>query len=250
MEKTNSQNDYQVEGGRFTRIINVVIDELVFAPLLASEIKTCLFVIRKTWGFNKTTDKISLTQFEKATGQSRPTVIKALKNLQLVNILLLVKKGKSPLEGNEWKINKYTKTWKLVKTPLLVKSSNTTSKLTFTNTSKDTFTHKRHIKDNIQKTIEPIGSKTNSFLKLFEKVNPSYERLFANKTERAALERMIAKYGEEKMERLICGLHEIVCRPYAPRITSPYELEMKMGKLVQFLNQEKLKIAQSGTTKV
>ncbi len=106
-------------------------------------------------------------------------------------------------------------------------------------------------KDNkVNKEIIKRKPRINGLLSLFAKVNPSYERLFANMTERAALERMIAKYGEDKLFNLISHLSEIVSRPYAPRITTPYELELKMGKLLLFLRQEKNNDQKGGVTKV
>lgn len=141
--------ELQIENGSYTRIVNKLLDELVHARLLGSELAICLFVIRKTYGYKKTCDQISLTQFEKALNVTRHTVIKALKNLQLVNILTLVKKGNSISSSNEYRLNKYYNTWKLVHTPKLVHSKDTTSKLSYTRTSAHTYTHKR--KKEIQK---------------------------------------------------------------------------------------------------
>lgn len=98
--------------------------------------------------------------------------------------------------------------------------------------------------------IAPIGANINSLLSKFKNVNPSYERMYANRTQRSALERMVIKYGEKKMSNLLDHLQEIISRPYAPQITTPYELEAKMGRLVQFLKQDQLKIARTGTTKI
>ena len=56
--------------------------------LNGSEQKVLDYILRHTWGFNKTRDDISLTQltggikgFDKGTGLSRPTVIAAIKIL-------------------------------------------------------------------------------------------------------------------------------------------------------------------------
>lgn len=143
--------DLQIENGNYTRIVNKVIDELVNTPLLGAEYAICLFVIRKTYGFNKKEDQISLSQFEKGTGRSRPTVMKALKNLKLVNILQLVKVGESKTSSSVWRFNKYYGTWKLVKPSKLVKDRTPTSKeklLQLVKTPKHT---KDNTKDNIQK---------------------------------------------------------------------------------------------------
>ena len=81
----------------------------------------------------------------------------------------------------------------------------------------------------------------NPLIEKFEKVNPSYERLFANKTERASLERLVKKFGLEKMSDLLDALPSVVSKKFAPRITTPYQLEKKMGELLIFIRQEKSK---------
>lgn len=76
-------------------------------------------------------------------------------------------------------------------------------------------------------------------INLFKDINPSYNRLFANKTERSAIERLIKTYGKEKLEGMIKSLKDIISMPYAPRITTPYKLETKMGELIAFMAQKR-----------
>ena len=118
--------ELQIENGNYTRIVNKVIDELVKACLLGSELAICLFVIRKTYGFNKISDKISLTQFENATNLSRPTIVKSLKSLVKGCLLVKLKDEKGI---SRWKFNKYYTNWCLVNRGLLVKSNGSTSKV-------------------------------------------------------------------------------------------------------------------------
>ena|SRR3990167_5855035 len=84
-----------------------------------------------------------------------------------------------------------------------------------------------------------VGNKINNLINLFKEVNPSYERLFANKTQRVALERMVAKWGYEKMENGIKFLPQILGKKYAPTITTPIQLENKMGELIVFIKKER-----------
>lgn len=70
-------------------IPNSVVDELM-ADMSGIELKCYLFVVRKTKGWNKEYDAISLTQFVKFTGAGKTAVVDALKNL--VELGLLVKK--------------------------------------------------------------------------------------------------------------------------------------------------------------
>lgn len=115
----------QIEKGGFTRISNEVLEQLIKTPLLGSEISLLVFVIRKTWGFNKTQDIISLTQFELGLNLSRPTITKTIKNLVLKK--MLVKGGLPDKQGNTFKFNKYWEKW-LVNPPQLVKDMSVTSK--------------------------------------------------------------------------------------------------------------------------
>lgn len=123
----------QKENG-YTAIANEILEQLVKVRLPPSEKDLILFVIRKTYGFHKKEDRISLTQFERGTGLSRPTVVRSLKNLLSRKMLVKV--------GLLLRFNKDYENW-VVNTPLLVKYKNTTSKLTLTKTSKHTLTYKR-----------------------------------------------------------------------------------------------------------
>lgn len=91
----------------------------------------------------------------------------------------------------------------------------------------------------------------NTLINLFKGVNPNYDRLFANKTERDALQRQVDKFSYKRIENLLNQLPEITSRPFAPRITKPTELENKMGQLLIFLKgSNKSKIAVFGGGKL
>jgi len=64
----------------FLQVPNAVIDELL-PDLTGAELKCYLVVIRKTKGWNKESDNISISQFMKATGLSNSAVIKACESL-------------------------------------------------------------------------------------------------------------------------------------------------------------------------
>lgn len=61
---------------RHTRIPNAILDSM--AELTEPELRVLLIITRKTIGWQKECDLISLTQLEKFTGLSRPAVNKAL----------------------------------------------------------------------------------------------------------------------------------------------------------------------------
>lgn len=128
----------QKENG-FTPIANEILDTLVNTGLLGSEYQILFFIIRKTYGYRKKHDRISLSQFQKWTGLSRPTVVKTLKNLLLKNMIV---KTVLPYGNFAFSFNKDYEKW-VVKHPLLVKHRDTTSKDGLTESGKDGLTHKR-----------------------------------------------------------------------------------------------------------
>ena len=58
---------------------------------------------------------------------------------------------------------------------------------------------------------------------------------------------MIAEHSAEQMRKVIKSLVKSNAMPYAPSITSPYELEMKFGKLKAFWQKEKNKINENNS---
>lgn len=78
----------------------------------------------------------------------------------------------------------------------------------------------------------------NKFIELFKGVNPHYDRLFPIKAERKAMEDLLKRYGEDRMQNMLTQLPDIISKPYAPRITSPYSLQKKLPDLLIFLKQE------------
>lgn len=132
----------QKENG-FTPIANEIYDKLNQMPLLGSEFQILHFIIRKTYGYHKKQDRISLTQFEKGTGLTRATVVKAIKNLMTRNMIIKIY---LPDDNMGYTFQKDHEKW-LVKTSKLVKGKWKTSIDVSTKTGIDVYTHKRK-KDN------------------------------------------------------------------------------------------------------
>src|SRR3990167_1288652 len=149
----------QKENG-YTAISNEILERLVNTPLLGSEYQVLFCIIRKTYGYQKKVDIISLSQFQKATGLSRPTVVKTLKNLvtrkMVVKIYL-------PHDRISFSFNKnYYEC--VVNISKLVKGKWVASKDVLTETSKDVLTHKRK-KETNTKEIAEINSAEGFSLK-------------------------------------------------------------------------------------
>lgn len=88
---------------------------------------------------------------------------------------------------------------------------------------------------------EKQPNQINQLIEKFKPINPSYKRLYPNKSQRSALERMIKEHGFEKLSGLIEVLPEILIKDYAPRITTPITLENKLGDLMLFIGNNKPK---------
>lgn len=78
-----------------------------------------------------------------------------------------------------------------------------------------------------------------AFIDMFKTVNPNHERLFSNKTQRTSATNLLRKFGMEKMVATLNQLPLIIVKPFAPKITTPYELERDLGKLLAFVEQNK-----------
>lgn len=116
----------QKENG-FTGIANELLEAIISAGLNGTELAVLLHIARKTYGYNKLSDAISFSQFEKALPYTRRAIAKALKVLQLVNIITLVNKGTSVKIANTYQINKDYEKWELVNKGTLVNKRARTS---------------------------------------------------------------------------------------------------------------------------
>jgi phage replication O-like protein O len=127
----------QLENG-YMRIANEITINLVKFDLLGSELRILIFIMQKTYGFNKKEDYIALSIFGRYTGISKPTIVKALKNL--------TDNGFINRKGNIFSINKDHEKWG-GKAGLTSKAGLTrTGKHRLTQSGKDRFTYKRQLK--------------------------------------------------------------------------------------------------------
>uniref|UniRef100_A0A6H1ZFV1 Putative DNA binding, helix-turn-helix domain containing protein n=1 Tax=viral metagenome TaxID=1070528 RepID=A0A6H1ZFV1_9ZZZZ len=101
-----------------------------------------------------------------------------------------------------------------------------------------------HSKDNTYKELATlqVADPINPLIELFKSVNPTYTRLYSDKTQRACLDRLLRLMGREKLEAVINIIQQTNQMPYAPVITTPYELEKKLGSLMAFVKKEQIKI--------
>lgn len=82
------------------------------------------------------------------------------------------------------------------------------------------------------------GNEIAEIITLFKEVNPSIGKYYANKTQRAAVDRMLKLYGKVELAKIISVLPEINQRKYWPKSTTPLQLEDNLGKY-KALSKEK-----------
>jgi len=130
----------QVENG-FTKIADEFLDAMVRYRLAGEQMQCFLFIIRKTWGWEKREDAIPLSQFVASTGLKKPTICRALKALEAKG-LIIIKNDNA--KAKTYRINKQYGNWKALtkkitvskKITSVIKNDNKT--LSFLSTSIDT----------------------------------------------------------------------------------------------------------------
>lgn len=105
---TNGTTIHQIEEGNFSRIPNAILEALAKARLSGSESRCIYFLIRKTYGWGKKEDRISLSQWAEGTDTKRPHVLKTLNMLIEKKIIYRrLEDGQVPYYG----LNKYIEEW-------------------------------------------------------------------------------------------------------------------------------------------
>ena len=98
-------------------------------------------------------------------------------------------------------------------------------------------------KSNILPTAEAVGEENgaiiNSLIGEFQPINPSYTRLYKNKTQREAVGRLMKQHGTEPLRGIIQFLQKTNGKRFAPTITTPLQLEERMGTLIAFCEKVK-----------
>jgi phage replication O-like protein O len=97
----------QIENG-YTKIANELMEALTRIRIPGEAMQILLFIFRKTYGFNKKHDAISLSQFHLATGINTPNICRAIKTLIAMNIII----KKDNQHATEYRINKDYASWK------------------------------------------------------------------------------------------------------------------------------------------
>lgn len=224
----------QTENG-YTKIANELVDALTKLRIPGEATQVLFYIFRKTYGFNKVEDAISLSQFALATGLKKSHVCRALDKLELLN--LITKKDNDI--AHIYRFNKDFETWKA-----LPKKDTSTPKRekVVPQKGKNQYPKKGTTKDSkeiITKDISDVPSQeVQELINEFKNtINPHIN--FGNKTERKAAEDLIRTYSLQKtLESIKFISHKQGKDKYMPVVTSPYDLWTKWAKLkVYFENK-------------
>ena len=76
---------------KYTKISNELLDALIRYRIPGEQMQVFLFIMRKTYGYNKKQDAIALSQFVDATGIKKANVSRAIKGLLSKKIIIIKK---------------------------------------------------------------------------------------------------------------------------------------------------------------
>lgn len=172
----------QLDNG-YTQIANEILEQLSFITLSQREWNILMFVLRKTWGWKKKEDRISLSQFQDGCRLNHGHVCKLLKSLVYRKILLK--------KDNVYSFNKNYSEWG----GSLTSESITAESIT---TDNRVVSPVRHTKETITKenNITPIVPKGQEGF-------DSFWKMFPNKKSKVTALRSWNRLSEKEMETAI-----------------------------------------------
>lgn len=239
-------NPQKEEG--YTPIANELLEAIIKTSLTACDIKVLLLVMRKTYGWNKKEDKISLTQFQQATGFSRQSICKSIKTL-VKRSLLGSKRSFTTEVVTYWLAKDYHK-WDTSQLAFTSKAQLTrASQIPYKQLVNQGLPTKDNItKDNIKKRLdnEKFTHLTN---KVFSKTFDSY--LYMRKTKKKeatfhAQELVLKKLHQFSLETAIKMLENSICNSWTD--VYPLKTEIKQEKSHAETMRERLENGQKENT--
>lgn len=174
-----------------------IILEKYWYSLKGSEQKVLDYILRQTYGFNKTSDKISLSQFAKGNGKntlgagiSQAQAATSLKSLEKKGFIKIIRR---PHRINEIRLRL----------------------------------------DESSEEKNQCSEEMKALIALFEPVAGYHiQEFMENAKEFEALEKVVKYYGVGLVRQCIESLAESNAELYMPTITSPRALEKKMSNLL------------------
>jgi phage replication O-like protein O len=140
-----------------TKIANELLDAIIQTEFSKRQLKILLYIMRKTYGWNKPEDDISRSQMVEATRLHNPHITKTIQELLEMNVII-VSNGN---HAKRYKINKYYDTWRVTDLVTITKPDNVTNLVIVTKTVTDNYQNSNNSlpKQYPQKTITKDNTK-------------------------------------------------------------------------------------------
>ena len=165
----------QIENG-YTQIANEIVEKFCHYRISGEEWLVLWVIIRKTYGWKKKEDHISLSQFADMTGLKRQTVLRAINKLSSKKIIAVIKNDDSQI--NLYRFNKDFAQWKPLSKKITVSSKKITPVIKKDNQVSSFLSHTKETltKETIQKKYNPV------FLQFYDAYPNQKEKKSAWKT--------------------------------------------------------------------
>lgn len=177
----------------YCQVPNVLLDEWI-SKLGNAEFKILMYMCRKTFGWHKIKDRISLSQMTKATGLTRSNIISAIRSLCKLGLLMKMKIGKVGQEQTYYEIiihdnsnNSYQSYKKTPPSPVAGPTKETLTK------------EKEKEKEEKEKVLCGVKTPAPPPLLFFKK---------RVKMEMCSYKRLVNEFGESKIDEMIDRLDE------------------------------------------
>ena len=176
----NYNGSPEVEDGH-TKIANELLDAIICHDFSKRQLIMLLYIIRKTYGWNKSEDDISRSQILENTGIFSPHITTSLQELQSLNVIIITNGN----HAKRYKINKYYDQWRVTKRVIVTKTVPVTKTVIVTETVINNYQNGNFTlpKQYPQKTLPKDNTKDICFslIKLLnEKANKNYKVVKAN----------------------------------------------------------------------
>lgn len=172
--------------------------------LSGSEQKLLDFILRRTYGYQKLEDYISLSQFVngvgtkgKGPGVSRAQVQRSIAGLERKGFISTERQGYQT---------------RLIKLVL-----------------------REEVNDGPVKEKVAASDQVAYLISLFRTISPHMvDSFMTSRPQVQAMERLLAHYEPKQIEGFVAAAHDALNKQYAPTITSPVELERNLTKLIAY----------------
>ena len=134
-------------------LANEIVEALAKIRISGEEMQCFWVILRKTYGWHKKQDRISLSQFSQLTGLKRQNVLRAINKLSSKKIIGVIKNDVSQI--NIYNINKDFDEWQPLSKKITLSSKKITTVINIDNqvSSKKIHTKEKITKETLQKKI-------------------------------------------------------------------------------------------------